>query len=119
MVLNLIVKIKDKKSLISGLQKMITTACNGVTFYEEFPDNYRVGMNISTQVSGLFSETQLASLDAIKQQMAAYCKWQNSDTIIGFIFEERKITGFASMFSSSNTVWYAEGYVGISTLLRR
>ncbi len=119
MVLNLIVKIKDEKKQVSYLQKMITTACNGVTFYEGIPDNYRLGMNISTQISGLYSEAQLASLDEIKKQMAAYCKWQNSDTVIGFVYAERRTASLTSMFFGGDTVWYAEGYVGISTLLRR
>ena len=90
---------------------MSITQCDGVTFYEDFPNNFTKGEKISTQLDGFFSSSQICSLDDVKKAMALHCKSNGGNTIIGFTYGQRALGFFASILSRDNVVWYGEGYI--------
>lgn len=91
---------------------MIATECDGVTFYENFPEEFSKGQKLDTKLDGFFSNSHTSSLKDIKVAMAKYCISKNENVIIGFKYGQRSLGFFDSIFSRDNVIWYGEGYVG-------
>lgn len=96
---------------------MSVTQCDGVSFYEDFPSELIKGKKISTQIDGFFSNSQTSSLRDVKEAMAAYCKSNGGNSIVGFTYGQRALGFFASMLSRDNIVWYGEGYIASPRML--
>ena len=96
---------------------MIVTQCDGVSFYEDFPSELFKGQKISTQIDGFFRNSQTSSLRDVKEAMAAYCKSNGGNAIVGFTYGQRSLGFFSSMLSRDNIVWYGEGYIASPQVL--
>lgn len=87
---------------------MFATVAAGVVFVEgECPGCREIGP-VSVSIGGMFTQSQLKSLDDVKRQMAAAVKELDGNGLIRFKYGQRS-TIWGSIFGLDGVAWYGEG----------
>jgi hypothetical protein len=81
-----------------------------VLFVEGDPPGVQTIRPISTQHDGIFSQSQLKSLDTLKRVMAAEAKRAGGNAIIQFTYGQRN-TFWRSLLSIDDVWWHASGVI--------
>jgi len=90
---------------------MISTECDGVTFFEGFPSHAEKGEEISTVIGGVFRSAQLTSLRDVKTLMAIECRRLGGNAIVGFSYGQKSVGFLSSLVSRDDVQWYGKGYL--------
>ena len=80
-----------------------------IYFCEENIENVRIIKHFSTKLDGFFKESQLKSLDSIKEQFYLLSKEYNGNVVMNFKYGQKSNNWFLSMFSLDDIYWYGEG----------
>jgi hypothetical protein len=81
-----------------------------VLFVEGDPPGATFIRRIDTKHDGIFSQSQLRSLDTLKRVMAAEAKKAGGNAIIRFAYGQRN-TFWRSLLSIDDVWWYASGAI--------
>lgn len=82
----------------------------GVYFVEGVIDNVRMIRPISTSHDGWFSQSQLKSLDTIKDAMVKEVLSAGGNAVIEFVYGQKN-TFWRSLLSVDDVYWYAKGQI--------
>ena len=82
----------------------------GVYFVEGLPAGARRISPISTRIDGVFSNSQLKSLDDIKDKMSEIVRRNGGNAVIDFKYGQ-KSSFWRSLLSLDDVRWEASGYV--------
>lgn len=87
---------------------MFATAAFGIVFVEgECPGCREIGP-VSVRIGGMFTQSQLKSLDDVKRQLAAAVSRMGGNGLVRFKYGQRS-TFWASIFNLDGVSWYGEG----------
>ena len=81
-----------------------------VLFVEGDPPGAVIIRAISTQHDGMFSQSQLKSLDTLKRVMAAEARRAGGNAVIRFTYGQRN-TFWRSLLSIDDVWWHASGMI--------
>lgn len=81
-----------------------------VLFVEGDPPRAQAIRPISTQHDGMFSQSQLKSLDTLKRVMAAEAKRAGGNAVIRFTYGQKN-TFWRSLLSIDDVWWHASGVI--------
>src|SRR4051794_17322719 len=81
-----------------------------VLFIEGDPPGATVIRSISTQHDGVFSQSQLKSLDSLKRVMAKEVKQAGGNAVIRFTYGQKN-TFWRSLLSIDDVWWHASGVI--------
>ena len=84
----------------------------GVFFVEGIPPGSKLIANLSTSLDGLFSNSQLKSLDDIKDKMVEEVKGKGGNAVVDFKYAQ-KSSFWRSIFSLDDVRWEASGYIAV------
>lgn len=65
---------------------------------------------ISTEINGIFSQSQLRTLDDLKEKMIKRVLSKGGNCVVSFKYGQRS-TFWKSLFGLDNVVWYGSGVV--------
>ena len=85
------------------------TKYKDIYFCEDNIENVEIVKHISTRIDGFLKESQLKSLDDIKERFYVLSKEYNSNVVINFKYGQKSNNWFLSMFSLDDVYWYGEG----------
>ena len=84
----------------------------GVFFVEGMPTRSQIIKSIDTKLDGVFTQSQLKSLDAIKDKMIVAVRDAGGNAVVDFKYGQR--TSFWSSFVSLDDVrWFATGKIAV------
>ena len=89
---------------------MYSSKFDGVLFIEGDPPGAAIIRAISTKHDGIFSQSQLKSLDSLKRVMAAEAKRAGGNAVIRFTYGQRN-TFWRSLLSIDDVWWHASGMI--------
>jgi hypothetical protein len=81
-----------------------------ILFVEGDPPGATVIRQLDTKHDGIFSQSQLKSLDTLKRVMAAEAKRVGGNAVIRFTYGQRN-TFWRSLLSIDDVWWYASGAI--------
>ena len=82
----------------------------GVYFIEGLPAGTRRITPLSTRIDGVFSNSQLKSLDDIKDKMSEIVRRSGGNAVVDFKYGQ-KSSFWRSLLSLDDVRWEASGYV--------
>lgn len=82
----------------------------GVWFVEGSPPGAVDVAPISTEINGVFSQSQLKTLDDVKSRMASAVRELGGNAVTNFKYGQRS-TFWKSLFGLDNVMWYASGTI--------
>ena len=82
----------------------------GVYFVEAMPAGAQILKSIDTKLDGFFTQSQLKSLDAIKDKMVIAVQEAGGNAVIDFKYGQRS-TFWKSLFGMDNVLWHASGTI--------
>ena len=91
---------------------MYSSVYKGVLFVEGMPENCTVIQDISTEINELFGQSQLKSLDHVKDKMVEVVKSAGGNAVVDFKYGQ-KSTFWKSLFGLDGVMWYASGKIAI------
>ena len=89
---------------------MYVSKYDGIYFIEGEIDNARTIKSVAIELNGVFSQTQLKTLDDVKKQMVSMAKKYNANAIIDFKYGQ-KSSFWKSIFSLDDVQWYGSGVI--------
>lgn len=91
---------------------MYCTKYKGVYFVEGIPLVTKNIRNISTEINQFFGQSQLKSLDDIKDKMVDIVKASGGNAVIDFKYVQ-KSSFWKSLFSLDDVSWFASGTIAL------
>lgn len=91
---------------------MYSSEYKGVMFIEGIPENCQVLKEISTEINELFGQSQLKSLDDIKDKMIDIVRREGGNAIVDFKYGQRS-SFWKSFFSLDAVHWFASGKIAL------
>ena len=91
---------------------MYRSEYKGVLFFEGTPENCTIIRNISTEINEFFGQSQLKSLDDVKDRMIEIVKSSGGNAVVDFKYGQ-KSTFWKSLFGMDDVMWYASGKIAI------
>ena len=91
---------------------MYSSEYKGVLFFEGMPENCTIIRNISTEINEFFGQSQLKSLDDVKDRMIEIVKSSGGNAVVDFKYGQ-KSTFWKSLFGMDDVMWYASGKIAI------
>ena len=91
---------------------MYSAEYKGVLFVEGIPENCTIIRDISTEINEFFGQSQLKSLDDVKDKMIQVVRTCGGNAVIDFKYGQ-KSSFWKSLFGLDNVMWYASGKIAI------
>lgn len=89
---------------------MYFDCCDGIWFVEGIPKGAEIISSINTSLDGVFSQSQLKSLDDVKANMAVIAKKVGANAIIDFKYCQQS-SFWRSLLSLDDVRWEASGKI--------
>lgn len=87
------------------------TVTDGVAFFEGRVSSARIIQTIETSMDRMFSQTQLKSLESLKQAMAKRAIQLGGNSIMCFEYGQKQSSFFKAIFSMDDIYWQGKGIV--------
>ncbi len=84
----------------------------GVLFIEGMPEGCTVIRDISTEINEFFGQSQLKSLDDVKDKMVHAVRKCEGNAVVDFKYGQRS-SFWKSLFGFDDVMWYASGKIAI------
>lgn len=91
---------------------MYSSNYKGVLFIEGIPENCTILQDISTEINDIFGQSQLKSLDDVKDKMLQIAVKLGGNAVVDFKYGQ-KSNFWKSLFAVDDVSWYATGKVAI------
>ena len=91
---------------------MYCSEYKGVLFIEGMPENCRILCDISTEINECFGQSQLKSLDDVKEKMIVAVQKAGGNAVVDFKYGQ-KSSFWKSLFALDDVAWYASGKIAI------
>lgn len=91
---------------------MYSAEYKGVMFVEGMPENCTVLKDISTEITGIFNNSQLKSLNDVKDRMVTVVQQAGGNAVVDFKYGQ-KSSFWKSLFSLDDVTWHASGKIAI------
>ena len=91
---------------------MYVTVYKDIVFVEGHHPDAKILEPISVQIRGAFVNTQLKSINHVKDKLVSKSVYSNANAIIQFKYGQ-KSRFLGSLFNRDDMVWYGEGYLAI------
>lgn len=91
---------------------MYSSEYKGVMFIEGMPENCQVLKEISTEINEFFGQSQLKSLDNIKDKMVDIVRSEGGNAIVDFKYGQRS-SFWKTLFSLDDVYWFASGKIAV------
>jgi hypothetical protein len=82
----------------------------GIWFVEGTPSGAVAIAPISTEINGIFSQSQLKTLNDVKGRMVSLVRERGGNAVTDFKYGQRS-TFWKSLFGLDNVMWYASGTI--------
>jgi hypothetical protein len=91
---------------------MYSAEYKGILFVEGMPENCTVIRDISTEINEFFGQSQLKSLDDVKDRMVYVVAKCGGNAVVDFKYGQRS-SFWKSLFGLDDVMWYASGKIAI------
>jgi Ni,Fe-hydrogenase III component G len=91
---------------------MYSAEYKGIYFVEGMPNSTRVIQDISTEINQFFSQSQLKTLDDVKEQMINVVENQGGNAVVDFRYGQ-KSSFWKSLIAVDDVRWFASGKIAI------
>lgn len=91
---------------------MYSSEYKGIMFIEGMPENCRVLKEISTEINEIFGQSQLKSLDNIKDKMVDIVRSEGGNAVVDFKYGQRS-SFWKSLFALDDVYWFASGKIAV------
>jgi hypothetical protein len=88
---------------------MYESTFDGIRFVEGTPPGAETLGLVSVEIGGVFTSSQLKSLDDVKRLMAGMARERGATAIVDFTYGQRSVGLLASIFSRDDVAWYGRG----------
>jgi hypothetical protein len=91
---------------------MYAAQYKGVWFVEGMPNGCRLLGPISTEINEAFGQSQLKSLDDVKERMVGLVHQMGGNAVVNFKYGQRS-SFWKSLWGVDNVWWYGSGQIAV------
>lgn len=89
------------------------TITDGVAFFEGQVSSARLIRPIETSMDSVFRQTQLRSIESLKQAMAKRARMLGGNCIVCFEYGQKQSSFMKSLISRDDIYWHGKGIVAV------